>query len=270
MKVALKVYILTDIEGVSCVTREGQQKPEGGSEYEGARLLLTRDVNAAVEGALKGGAIQVIVNDGHGARGGYNLVPEELHEGAAYVMGGPRPCALPGLDKSFDEVFLVGYHAMAGTQGAVLEHTMSTRVVMNAYINDVRVGEIGIEASIAGYFGVPVALVTGCDKAVREAKELLGDVEAVAVKEGVGRNCAICLAPKRARQLIKEAAERAVRKPTRFKPYGVQPPIEVRIEYSHPIYAERRPTPGMERTGPRALRFYGDDLLKVMQNIGWY
>ncbi|MEM2936784.1 MAG: M55 family metallopeptidase, partial [Candidatus Bathyarchaeia archaeon] len=63
---------------------------------------------------------------------------------------------------------------------------------------------------------------------------------------------------------------RAVRESARFKPYVVQPPIEVRIEYSHPIYAERRPTPGMERIGPRALRFYGDDLLEVMRNIGWY
>ncbi|MEM2936786.1 MAG: M55 family metallopeptidase [Candidatus Bathyarchaeia archaeon] len=77
----MKVYVLTDIEGVSCVTREEQQKPEGGGEYEEAKLLLTRDVNAAVEGALKGGATQVMVNDGHGARGGYNLIPEELHEG---------------------------------------------------------------------------------------------------------------------------------------------------------------------------------------------
>jgi D-amino peptidase len=252
------------------VTREEQQRPEGGSEYEEARLLLTKDVNAAVEGALNAGATHIIVEDGHGARGGYNLVPEELHEGATYAMGGPRPCVYPGLDRSFDEAFMVGSHAMVGTEGAVLEHTQSTRVIMDVHINGIRVGEIGTEASIAGYFGVPVALVTGDDKAAMEARGLLGDVETVAVKEGVSRNCAICLAPKKARRLITEAAERAVRNPTRFKPYAVRPPVDIRVEYSHPTYADRRPAPGVERIGSRALRFYGDDLLQVLQNVGWY
>lgn len=266
----MKVYILTDMEGVSYVVREQQTEP-GTAEYEEARLLLTRDVNAAVDGALDGGASEVLVNDLHGARGGFNLVPDELHECARYVAGGPRPCRMAGVDRSFNLAFMIGYHAMAGTQGAVLDHTMSTRVIVNAYINDLRVGEIGIDASILGYFDIPVALVTGCKMAVEEAMSLLGGIEGVIVKEGLSRNFAICLSPPRSRNIIREAAKVAVLKAEGLRPFKVAPPITVRVEYSHPNYADMQTrTPGVERLDPRTVSVQGDDLLDVMRRLGWY
>jgi D-amino peptidase len=102
---------------------------------------------------------------------------------------------------------MIGYHAMAGTQGAVLDHTMLIRVIINVYLNDRRVGEIRIDTSILGYFNVLIVLVTGCRKAVEEARLLLGDIESVAVKEGFGRNLALCLPPTKSRKMIYEAAK---------------------------------------------------------------
>jgi len=266
----MKVYILTDMEGVSCVVREEQTTP-GSREYDEACLLLTRDINAAVDGALEGGATEIIVNDLHGARAGFNLILEELHKGAKYITGGPRPCRLAGLDRSFNVAFMVGYHAMAGTQNAVLEHTMSTRVIVNAYINDRRVGEIGIDSSMLGYFGVPVALVTGCKRAVEEAKSLLGGVEGVIVKEGLSRNFAICLPPAQTRDLIRKAAKRAMQKVADLKPFLVGSPVTVKIEYSHPNYADMQArTPAIERVDARTVRCQGENLLEVMRRVGWY
>ena len=72
-----KIYIVTDIEGASGVvtfTDTGRDTNRSGARYEAARLLLTEDVNAAVQGALDGGATDIIVNDGHGA--GSNFVME--------------------------------------------------------------------------------------------------------------------------------------------------------------------------------------------------
>ncbi|MEM2930199.1 MAG: M55 family metallopeptidase [Thermoproteota archaeon] len=268
--VDMKVYILTDMEGASYVVREQQTDP-GNKEYMEACLLLTRDVNAAVEGALEGGASEVLVNDLHGARYGFNLVPEELHEEAKYVTGGPRPCRMAGVDKSFSLAFMIGYHAMAGTEGAVLDHTMATRVIVNAYINEKRVGEIGIDAAILGYFEVPVALVSGCRMAVEEAKTLLGRVETVAVKEGLSRNFAVCLPPARSRKLIREAAKKAVQNAGGFKPFRVSLPVAVRVEYSHPNYADLQcRTPGVERLDSRTIMVRGDDLLDIMRRLGWY
>ena len=267
----MKIYILTDLEGVGCVVREQQTTVEGGREYDEARLLLTREVNVAVGGALEAGAEEVIVNDGHGARHGFNLVLEELHEGARYLIGGPRTRVLAGLDESFNAVFLVGYHAMAGAQGAIMDHTMESQVIVNAYINDRKVGEIGIEAAIAGYFKVPIALVTGCRQAVEEAKALLGDVEVVAVKEGVGRHSAICLPPAKVRGLIREAAKRALNRVKDFKPFIITPPIEIKVEFSHPHFADARAKmPGIERMDSRTIRCCGDNLLDLMRRVGWY
>ncbi|MEM2941469.1 MAG: M55 family metallopeptidase [Thermoproteota archaeon] len=266
----MKVYILTDMEGASYIVREQQTEP-GNKEYEEACLLLTRDVNAAVEGALEGGASEVLVNDLHGARDGFNLVPEELHEEAKYVAGGPRPCRMAGVDRSFNLAFMIGYHAMAGTKGAVLDHTMSTRVIVNAYINDKQVGEIGIDAAILGYFEVPVGLVSGCRMAVEEAKALLGRVETVTVKEGFSRNFAVCLPPTRSRKLIRESAKKAVQNAGNFKPFKVDPPVVLKVEYSHPNYADIQcRTPGVERLDPRTIIVKEDNLLEAMRRLGWY
>ena len=266
----MKVYILSDMEGASYVVRREQTTP-GSREYDEACLLLTRDVNAAVEGALDGGATEIVVNDLHGARGGFNLVPEELHECAKYVTGGPRTCRMAGIDESFNIAFMIGYHAMAGTKGAVLDHTMATGIIVNAYINDLKVGEIGIDASIVGYFGVPVALITGCRKAVEEARALLGDIEWVAVKEGLSRNFAICLSPSKSRKLIREAAERAVERAEKFKPFRVESPVTLRVEYSHPNYADMQSRiPGVERIDSRTIVVQDEDLLGAMRKLGWF
>ncbi len=266
----MKLYILTDLEGISYVVREEQTSP-GSKEYEEACLLLTREVNAAIDGALEGGVTEILVNDLHGARGGFNLIPEELHEHARYVTGGPRTCRMAGLDESFDLAFMVGYHAMAGTQGAVLDHTMSTRVIVDAYINDRKVGEIGIDASILGYFNIPVALVTGCRMAVKEAESLLGNIEGVVVKEGFSRNFAMCLPPVKSRRLIREAAKRAVQRAKEFKPFKINPPITVRVKYSHPNYADiQARIPRVEREDSRTIVVRGEDLLDVMRILGWY
>lgn len=266
----MKIYILTDMEGVSYIVRREQTVPNS-KEYEEACLLLTRDVNAAIEGALEGGATEILVNDLHGARGGFNLVPEELHECAKYITGGPRTCRMAGIDRSFDIAFMIGYHAMAGTQEAVLDHTMATGVIVNAYINNLKVGEIGIDASIVGYFDVPVALITGCRKAVEEARALLGDIEWVAVKEGLSRNFAVCLPPSKSRKLIQEAARRAVKRSKEFKPFKVKSPVTIKVEYSHPNYADMQSrVPGVERVDSRTIIVRDEDLLNAMRKLGWY
>jgi D-amino peptidase len=266
----MRLYILTDMEGVSGIVREEQTSP-GSREYEEACLSLTRDVNAAIAGALEAGASEILVNDLHGARYGFNLVLEELHPEAKCITGGPRSYRLPCLDRGFDAAFMIGYHAMAGTKGAVLDHTMSTRVIYEVRLNGLRVGEIGIDASILGAFGIPVALVTGCVKACEEAKNLLGNIETVAVKEGLSRNVAVCLSPSKARGLIKQGAKKALENLTNFKPLIFKPPIALEIDYTHPNYADQQERAVLaKRIGPRTIAFYDDELLKVMRNVGWY
>ena len=266
----MKVYILTDLEGTTGVVREEQTIPNS-PEYTAACRLLTGDVNAAVEGAIEGGAEETIILDGHGAREGFNLILEEIHPKAKLFTGGPRTYRLPFLDSSINAVFLIGYHAMAGTGGAVLDHTMSTMAIYEVTINSVPVGEIGIDASVLGCLGVPVVLVTGCRKAVEEAKNLLGNIESVAVKEGLTRYSALCLTPTETRAMIKQAAKKALERIDEFKPLQFDPPYQVEIKFTHPIYADGlRKSPYAKFTDERTVRFKGKDLLEVMHIIGWY
>jgi D-amino peptidase len=264
-----KIYIMTDLEGVTYVMREDQTSGQG-REYDEACRLLTCDVNAAVEGALKGGASEIVVNDLHGARGGFNFIPELLHEEARYLTGGPRPCRHHGLDAGYNAAFMVGYHAMVGTQGAVLEHTMSTRVITGVSINGKKVGEIGIDSAIVGFYGIPVVLVSGCRKAVEEAKELLGDIEGVVVKEGVSRNFAYCLPQSRTSKMIKEAAERAMGKLDLIRPLKFDPPILVEVEFSHANYADSAcRSENLERVDSRTVRSKGSNVLDAFRPLGW-
>jgi len=262
----MKIYILTDLEGVAGVVTPSQTT-KGTKDYEEARRLLTAEVNSAVDGILSAsGGAEVYVNDGH--NGGFNLVLENLHEEAKIVHGAPRPMALGGLDGSFDAVFLIGFHAMAGAKG-VLSHTMSSRHIYRVLLNGSEIGEIGIESLIAGYYGVPVALVTGDEAATKEARSLLGTVETVTVKWSLGRTFAISLSPRKARRLIREGAFKAVKSISKFKPLRVEPPYEVVVEYLLAESAEvRAKVKGVEKVDERTIKVRSDDIIEVLTLAG--
>jgi len=228
----LKIYVMTDMEGASGIVRgdKGFQTP-GSPNYAIGQRLLTGDVNAAVQGALDGGADEVIVNDAHGPK--TNILIEELHPEAKLEtpVSGRRDHYLPGLDDSFAAMFIVGVHAMAGTRRAFLDHTQSSTNVYNYYVNGVKYGEIGQYALIAGHYRAPVVLVTGDLAATVEARELLGEnVHVVAVKEAVSRNMARCVHPSKAREMIREAAERALEAIDLVEPLVLDLPLEIRLE----------------------------------------
>lgn len=204
----MKIYIMADMEGISGIACR-EQTDRGHFRYAEGRRLLTGDVNAAVRGAIDGGADEVLVADAHGAS--FNLLPEALDPRARLLVGtpqkGPR---LSCLDASVSGMFLIGYHAMAGTLHAVLEHTMNSRAWHSVRVNGKPIGEVGIDAGMAAAAGVPTILVTGDDKVCAEARALLGDVETVCVKQGLGRHHAMCLSPQEAAARIEKAAKRAV------------------------------------------------------------
>ena len=233
----MKVYIVTDLEGISGICLFEQTREKIPPLYEEARLLLTREVNAAVQGCLDAGAEEVVVLDGHG--GGFNFVPEEMHPGAYFITGPGRPHPLLGLDESFGAVLCIGFHAKLGTPDGVLHHTQSSKAETRYWYNGIEMGEIGQVALIAGAYGVPVAMVTGDLAACREARELLGeDIVTVKVKEGYGRHCAKMLPPKRAREEIRKGAREAVMKAPSLKPFILPLPIEGKLMFGDKEYAD--------------------------------
>lgn len=256
----MRIYISVDMEGIAGVVHEDQTNPVDprcAGEYARFRRLMTLEANAAVEGALAGGATRVVVNDSHWLM--RNLLAEELHEAAELVSGDPKPLSmLQGIADGFEAAFFVGYHAMAGTAGAVLDHTYTDRVA-HARLNGAAIGELGINAALAGAHGVPVALVTGDQAVAAEARALLGDaVTTAVVKQAIGRQAARSLAPAAACARIREAAAAALR--TRPAPWRAPSPSTIEVEFRFTAQAEMAELlPGCERRGPRTVAYTHDD-----------
>jgi D-amino peptidase len=257
----MKVYISADMEGVSGVVDFEQTYIKGeAKEYDRARVLMTGEVNAAIEGALVAGATEVLVNDAHGSM--RNILLEKLNPAAELVSGTPKPLSMmQGIDEGNDLAFFVGYHAQAGSTYAALGHTYSGRVYSVA-LNDRLVGELGINAALAGYFGVPVVLATGDQSVVEEARDLLGAVETVVVKQAYGLTAARSLAPTKVHELIREAASRAVEKGG--APLIVDKPIRLTASFVRSVQAEMAELiPGVRRMDGRSVEFVHDDMLTL-------
>jgi len=251
----MRVYLSVDMEGVAGVVHEDQTNPldpRCAGEYGRFRRLMTAEANAAIEGALAAGATRVLVNDSHWEM--RNLLAEELHTRAELVSGNSKPRSmLEGIDEGFDAACFIGYHAQAGTAQAILDHTYTDRIYQ-VRLNGAPVGELGINAALAGRFGVPVALVSGDQALAAECSALLGPgTKAVTVKQAVARHSARSLAPSEACRLIRDGVGTALKAPP--KPYTASSPATIEVDFCSSHHADMAElVPGSVRTGSRTVR----------------
>src|SRR5512139_168563 len=229
----MKILIAADMEGITGVTN-WNQVDVGHPDYPRFRRLMTSDVNAAVRGVCESGGNEILVTDGHAY--GTNILSEELDPCAQLICGDCSQLAMiQGIDKDVDGVIFVGYHARAGSQNAILDHTWSSRRVANLWLNDILVGEYGLNGAVAGHFNAPVLMLTGDQTACSQAAELLGPIETVVVKTAVSRMAADCLIPQITEELIEKTAIKAVKRLQAGeapKPFVVAKPVQVTIEFN--------------------------------------
>jgi D-amino peptidase len=262
----MRVYISVDMEGVAGVVHEDQTDPidpRHAAEYNRFRRLMTAEANAAVEGALLAGAERILVNDSHWMM--TNILAEELHPAAELLSGNPKARSMvEGVELGFDAAMFVGYHAMAGAGPAIIDHTYTSNV-HEVRLNGSPVGELAINAALAGTYGVPVALVSGDQALAGEARSLLGPaVEAIVVKHAVGRFAARSVAPVEACRRIREGAAAALRRP--HDPLRVPSPVRLEVEFALTQMADMAElAPGSVRTGGRTVAFTHDDYREVFR-----
>ncbi|MGW8251978.1 MAG: M55 family metallopeptidase [Anaerolineales bacterium] len=265
----MKILIAADMEGISGVTNWDQVTP-GHAEYQRFRRTMTADVNAAVQGAFEGGAKEVTVSDGHWNSS--NILIEELNPRARLNSGTPSPFSMvEGVQHGVDGAMFIGYHARAGTQDAILDHTWSSRCVANVWLNELLVGETGLNAALCGHFDVPVLLVSGDQSLCAEASELLGALETVVVKRASGRMAADCLTPQAAQELIRKAAVQAVRRLADGHappPLRLPPPVKVVVELIYSEMADKAALlPGARRIDGRRVEFSAADMPAAYQSF---
>ena len=263
----MKLLLACDMEGISGIV-DWEQVTPGHPEYlSRGRQLMTGDVNAAINGAFEGGADEVLVSDGHW--NGRNVLIEELDTRARLNSGSPSPFSMMQSlddDPPPEAVMYVGYHAMAGTKKAILDHTWSNERVRSVFLNGQMIGEIGLNAALAGQYQVPVIAMSGDQHACEEGQTLLGaELEMAVVKNATGRFAAQCLPLPEARQRICEAAARAVtkfREGRAAKPVVAGRPVNLAVEFMDTQYVDRACLiPGTERVSGTRLEYSAPDMI---------
>ena len=248
-----KFLVMTDIEGVTGVTSFPQAE---NSQF--GRDMLMNDLIAVLNGIRDAGC-EAIVYDMH--TDGRNVDISKID--CPVIMGKP---ILPSLwrgvgDGAVDGLFMVGLHTMQHVPGACLAHSY-LREYDEIYVNGILLGEIGVEAALAGERDVPLTFVSGDDLGCREAEELIPGVVTCAVKKSLAMSSAICFTPEVTAGMLYEKAKEAAEKTV--APYKLAPPYEIKIKYSDCSYLAK-----MKRIHPEifvnenTVVMRGDNLLST-------
>jgi D-amino peptidase len=276
----MRIYISVDLEGINGVCHSSHTQPEEAG-YERAVRLMHEEVNAVVRGAKAGGASEIVINDSHWDM--RNIRHELLEADVTVVTGWQKPFSMvsgvsgkagsaeivPG---AFDVAFFVGYHCMAGQSRGVLSHTYRAKVFADVKLNGRSVGETGLNAALAGHFGVPIGLLTGDDAVCDEARALLGDLECVAVKKAVSRYCAAFRPHKQVLDELEQAAMRVSKSKEKWRMFKPPSPSTLLITTIDPAMADAAELlPEVRRLDDRTVEFSHDDysvLFRLMLAIG--
>jgi D-amino peptidase len=250
----VRIYISADMEGVTGLVDAEDVQP-GGRDYERGRQMMAEDVNAAVRGAVAAGATEIIVNDAHGPM--RNLLPDALHPAARLLRGKSKQMGmLEGLVPGHDAVICVGYHSRAGALG-VLSHSFMGHEIEDMWLDGRPVGEIGLAHATAAALGVPVAVLTGDDRACTEMTEWAASVTTVAVKYARDRFAADLRQADEARGAIEEAVASSLSAPLPPPPAASAPSTLTVRWQSTSVASTLLGIPGVTSTDTRTVQAQG-------------
>ena len=261
-----KVYISVDMEGVGGVVTNEQLGPTG-FEYSRARQFMTDEALAAIQGAKDAGATEILVSDSHG--NGQNLLIDLFPADVTVIRSWPRPLMMmEGIDSTFSAAVFVGYHSGTSNVSGVRAHTMSSATLTSVKLNGVEVPEGGLNAAIAGHFGVPVVAITGDDAAVAEVSKFTGAVPGAVVKRAISFHSAATMTPKAAQDLIRSRVKAGVEQRASAKPYVLRGPVTLEMSFKNYRAAELLAyLPIVTRVNAHTIRFVGKDIVEVSRFI---
>lgn len=242
----MKIFILTDLEGVAGVSVDQQLNGIDNPYYRKARGFLADEINAAILGAKDAGAIEFLIADGHGTGFDMMLDFDRINPEVKFVTGSGNP--LDAVDDSFSAVFIIGQHPKKGWRGS-LEHTGANMVNQGMWLNDVEVGEAGLLTAVLGEKNIPLALLTGDEEVIKEMAPLVKGFVGIAVKRGVTRDLCVTLHPATAQKMIREGACRALQSLDTLRAWKLPPPFTLVIKYGSCALAEKYAPLGLDTAG---------------------
>ena len=184
-----KILIACDLEGVNNVVGEAYSGLGKGTEqWEIARRQAPLEINALAEELFRLGAESVALWDNHG--GGSNIDPSDLDFRITLLAPDSKLNRMYFAD-GYDCICYFGYHAMEGTLGGVLAHTMNSKKNQYYKLNGKYIGEIDMDAYIAASHGIPSSLFVGGDIACAQAMRSVPEIVTVVTKTELSRNEAV-------------------------------------------------------------------------------
>ncbi|MGQ9701940.1 MAG: M55 family metallopeptidase [bacterium] len=269
MKERINVFISFDLEGISGISSWKEMKKDS-PDFLRIRKIATEEVNAAIRGVKKSefDIGEILICDSHAS--GENLLIDELEPGIHLIKGTQRNYyMMEGLNERFDVVFFIGYHAMVGTIAGMMDHSFSSSLIYNIKINGMDVGETEINAGVAGYYGVPVGLVSGDDKLIKEVRKFLGkQVETVVSKYSISRFCASCRHPADVEKELELRSQWAIKKIKSLKPFKFGSPINAEIDMINSALGDAiKSLPGLKRVTARKFLFKSKDILEFYRYL---
>jgi D-amino peptidase len=171
---------------------------------------------------------------------------------------------MQGIDSSFDAAVFLGYHTGTSNPKGVRAHTFSSAKLADVLLNGQSVPEGGVNAAIAGHFGVPVIMVSGGDAAVEQIQSVIGDIEGAVVKWHYSFHSAKTMTPGASYELIGETIKKALQRLDDFEPLVVSTPVTLDVQFKN-----YRPSqilaylPIVERTDSHSIRYIGEDMVAI-------
>jgi D-amino peptidase len=252
--VKMRVYISVDAEGCTGIFKLAQVMPEN-NDYDFCRRMMEGDANAAIVGAFRAGATEVVVNDAHNR--GDNIRLDKLDYRARLISGSDRSFSMmEGISPGFDAVMLIGYHNRKGS-GGVISHTYYYSAIQEVRLNGTPVGESEINGFLAGSFGVPLVFLSGDQYTTENIKTKVPGIRTVATKKAIGNASAECVNPELTRKLIEDEVCAAI---SGLRTSAVQPmsdsPYSLEIQFATPGHANHAALlPGSQRVSPTTVGF---------------
>ena len=251
------VFLITDAEGVAGVCRQDQTDPKD----QEMRQLLTGEINAAVDGLYSAGADDVIVWDGHD--GSQTLSALTIHPRSKLIIGDLGVTMT--LERHYAAIGFIVQHAHANRKGGIMAHSYSSLGIQTMLMNGKPVGEIETRAALAGAFDVPVIFLSGDQAAADDLHAIVPAAELAVVKEGFSNYACQTLSAQAARDLIHEHARRAMQRIGEIKPYKLEGPVTIQIEYTtrNALGMDAPLRPGAEIIDARTIRYSGKDFMEA-------
>jgi D-amino peptidase len=258
---SLKIFISVDMEGIGGIGTGKMVRGTGGKDYALGRKLVTEEVNTVVTAIFAHGPAEILVNDSHGDM--QNLLHTELDERVTYIQGNIKPLGMvQGLDENFDAAIFLGYHTRAGDPQGFLAHTGSGSV-KGLWLNDIEVGEGGLNAAYAGEVGVPVILAAGDLDFTMEIERLIG-TNTVSTKEAISPQVAKLIHPDVVRERLAAATRKALNELESAALFDIGKPIRIKMRFASTTRVDvLQAMPGMSRVDGFTVAYTAKDMAEA-------